>query len=226
MLQDSSAVLRGTAFRAIGKLHNGWTFGWRSLTQVPSRSAVLNSYGVLGLSPSASLLEIKAAYQRCILQTHPDHGGSSASFRRTLEAYRTLLRVRPKHGTAASSDAFTAKTSSSNADVEIALKSQKWNTGRSQLIRWTTPPVARRIDVLLQRDELQTWTLAYGFQQDRHSTEFTCEVELPRRLSPGRYFIHLYEVMSDTEMSGLVLATAEVFINVEPPVPCLEQDAE
>eukprot|EP00967_Tisochrysis_lutea_P120529 scaffold197740_cov32-Tisochrysis_lutea.AAC.1 len=49
---------------------------------------------VLGLSPSAatSVRELKAAFRRRALETHPDHGGSSERFREVSLAYSTLVR--------------------------------------------------------------------------------------------------------------------------------------
>lgn len=45
---------------------------------------------VLGLEPGASQEEIKTAFKRLALSTHPDKGGSSASFAEINEAYNTL----------------------------------------------------------------------------------------------------------------------------------------
>jgi hypothetical protein len=45
---------------------------------------------MLGLSWPCSREEIKAAYRRLALQTHPDQGGSTEAFRRINEAYERL----------------------------------------------------------------------------------------------------------------------------------------
>jgi hypothetical protein len=45
---------------------------------------------MLGLSWPCSREEIKAAYRRLALQTHPDRGGSTEAFRRINEAYERL----------------------------------------------------------------------------------------------------------------------------------------
>jgi curved DNA-binding protein CbpA len=50
----------------------------------------LDCYAVLGVTPSASLAEIKAAYRRFVLRAHPDRGGEAAEFRRVTEAFKTL----------------------------------------------------------------------------------------------------------------------------------------
>jgi hypothetical protein len=52
-----------------------------------------DSYRELGLSPGASLDEVKEAYRRLAKQYHPDAGGTGISakrFARVTEAYRTL----------------------------------------------------------------------------------------------------------------------------------------
>lgn len=55
---------------------------------------MVNPYAVLGVSPSATIDEIKAAYRQKAKQTHPDlHGGSSqytAKFREITDAYALL----------------------------------------------------------------------------------------------------------------------------------------
>ncbi|MFZ3417565.1 J domain-containing protein [Arthrobacter sp. 3Tela_A] len=47
-------------------------------------------YEVLGLTPSATVDEIKSAYRRAARRTHPDHGGSSEHFHLISEAYQVL----------------------------------------------------------------------------------------------------------------------------------------
>lgn len=47
-------------------------------------------YEVLGVSPEATGVEIKSAYRRLLLQTHPDQGGSSALLDLVREAYEVL----------------------------------------------------------------------------------------------------------------------------------------
>ena len=44
--------------------------------------------------------ELKAAYRKRALETHPDHGGDEASFRRVLHAYEEARRriERPRRG--------------------------------------------------------------------------------------------------------------------------------
>lgn len=47
-------------------------------------------YELLGLAPSASDDEVRAAYRRVVRRVHPDAGGSERAFRRVHAAYRVL----------------------------------------------------------------------------------------------------------------------------------------
>lgn len=47
-------------------------------------------YETLGVEPSASVDQIKQAYRRKAMQTHPDKGGDAEEFKRVNEAYETL----------------------------------------------------------------------------------------------------------------------------------------
>ena len=47
-------------------------------------------YETLGLQPSSSQEEIKKAYQRLAMKTHPDRGGTAEEFRQVREAYEIL----------------------------------------------------------------------------------------------------------------------------------------
>jgi hypothetical protein len=50
---------------------------------------------ILGISSKAPLEEIKAAYRKRALETHPDHGGDPSAFRALVRAYQmALLRRR------------------------------------------------------------------------------------------------------------------------------------
>lgn len=54
----------------------------------------------LGVSRDVSEVELKVAYRRRALETHPDQGGDEASFRRVIDAYaeaqRRLKKPRPR----------------------------------------------------------------------------------------------------------------------------------
>ena len=57
-------------------------------------------WSLLGVGRDATEVELKAAYRRRALETHPDHGGDDASFRRVVRAYeeaqRRLRKPRPR----------------------------------------------------------------------------------------------------------------------------------
>ncbi|MES3160859.1 MAG: J domain-containing protein [Halorubrum sp.] len=59
----------------------------------PSRGgrhdAVDAAFAELGLSTDADANEVKRAYRERVKQTHPDHGGDEAAFKRLQEAYAT-----------------------------------------------------------------------------------------------------------------------------------------
>jgi hypothetical protein len=47
-------------------------------------------YAILGILASASWAEIKSAYRKLVMETHPDRGGNAAAFRRVQAAYEVL----------------------------------------------------------------------------------------------------------------------------------------
>jgi hypothetical protein len=55
-----------------------------------------SGWALLGLEPGASLSELKGAFQRKALETHPDRGGDAAEFRAVLRAYQRLVGRTPK----------------------------------------------------------------------------------------------------------------------------------
>lgn len=57
-----------------------------------SPPVAVSAWSVLGLAPGASLAELKRAYQRRALETHPDQGGDPAAFRAVQHAYEKLLK--------------------------------------------------------------------------------------------------------------------------------------
>jgi hypothetical protein len=50
----------------------------------------VNPHEVLGVRPGASPREVRAAWRRKVLATHPDRGGDEAAFAEALDAYRAL----------------------------------------------------------------------------------------------------------------------------------------
>ncbi|WP_128477821.1 J domain-containing protein [Halorussus pelagicus] len=45
------------------------------------------AFAILGVSPGASLSEVKRAYRRKVKEVHPDHGGDREEFQQVREAY-------------------------------------------------------------------------------------------------------------------------------------------
>lgn len=54
--------------------------------------AVMNAYEILGVAPSASLLECQRAYKRLCRVHHPDVGGSADKFRAVQEAWNAIQK--------------------------------------------------------------------------------------------------------------------------------------
>ncbi|MDQ3032636.1 MAG: J domain-containing protein [Myxococcota bacterium] len=59
-------------------------------------SSVASLWTVLGVEPRASVEEIKRAFRKRALTTHPDHGGDPAAFRALHGAYERALIRRAK----------------------------------------------------------------------------------------------------------------------------------
>lgn len=57
-----------------------------------SPEAPVSAWSVLGLPPGSSLVELKRAYQKRALETHPDQGGDPDAFRAVQHAYEKLLK--------------------------------------------------------------------------------------------------------------------------------------
>ena len=66
----------------------------RESSVTPSNRASV--WQILGLSGSSSIEEIKRAYRKRALETHPDRGGDSAAFRAVQAAYESALKRRSK----------------------------------------------------------------------------------------------------------------------------------
>ena len=55
-----------------------------------SRDRPQSAWAVLGLSPGATLIEVKRAFRQKALETHPDRGGNAETFLRVQRAYEKL----------------------------------------------------------------------------------------------------------------------------------------
>lgn len=62
----------------------------RAPTRAPSEEGG-SIWQTLGLSPSAGVADVKQAYRRKALETHPDRGGDEEAFRAVHEAYEVAL---------------------------------------------------------------------------------------------------------------------------------------
>lgn len=56
----------------------------------------VDPYAVLGVSSSASLEEVRAAFRKRALEHHPDHGGSPLAFMAVKRAYDAIVARRAK----------------------------------------------------------------------------------------------------------------------------------
>ena len=65
--------------------------GGHHFRPAPSGVTLSQHFAVLGLSPSATLDDVKAAYREKVKAYHPDQGGSVPEFIRLQEAYEVLL---------------------------------------------------------------------------------------------------------------------------------------
>lgn len=59
--------------------------------QVTSAPRPRSAWSVLGLEPGASLLEVKRAFRKRALETHPDQGGDARAFQELKQAYERLI---------------------------------------------------------------------------------------------------------------------------------------
>ena len=99
-----------------------------------------NYYAVLGLPESATATDIRVAYKRKALTTHPDKGGSSADFRLVVKAFEVLFSGRSR----ASYDAkLQAQTCQARSPCERRCPAERVRsceavTGRSPVPRHST----------------------------------------------------------------------------------------
>lgn len=64
----------------------------------PSSTNNPSIWAVLDVAPSATPSELKAAYRKKALETHPDHGGDAIAFQRVVAAYGEAKRRLKKRG--------------------------------------------------------------------------------------------------------------------------------
>jgi hypothetical protein len=50
-----------------------------------------SAWSILGLEPGATITEVKRAFRKCALDTHPDRGGDAEDFLEVRRAYEKLI---------------------------------------------------------------------------------------------------------------------------------------
>ncbi|PSN65511.1 hypothetical protein BS50DRAFT_575506 [Corynespora cassiicola Philippines] len=75
-------------------------------------TSILDSYAILGVPPSATLVQIKAAYTKLILAQHPDKtgGGDATKFLETHNAYKRVIGALSGASTASANGTGTPDT--------------------------------------------------------------------------------------------------------------------
>ena len=68
----------------------------RAAPQRPKAEGPRSVWEVLGLAPDASPEDVKRAYRKKALLTHPDHGGDEAAFREVQRAYEVAYERRSR----------------------------------------------------------------------------------------------------------------------------------
>ena len=115
--EEALADARKAAARALVEIEARWARAWsRVLRELPpftarepddravggvkplraTPGAAESLWTILGVASDASLEEIKQAYHRRALQTHPDHGGDGEHFMALQQAYEKAVLRRGK----------------------------------------------------------------------------------------------------------------------------------
>jgi hypothetical protein len=113
--EEALKAAERAAGRSLLEIESGWARAWANVLvgkeawagqrtaaepAAPIRArATANQpsvWAILGLKASASELEIKTAYKKRALETHPDRGGKAADFRALQTAYEAALKRRAR----------------------------------------------------------------------------------------------------------------------------------
>jgi hypothetical protein len=107
--EEALAEAEAVAQRHLIAIDGHWATAWKSVlrgqTPVPPPARAtravkpppnvsthnVSSWSVLGLQPGATLTEVKLAFRKRALETHPDQGGDAAQFRAAHQAYEKLV---------------------------------------------------------------------------------------------------------------------------------------
>ncbi|HEY6878428.1 MAG TPA: J domain-containing protein [Polyangiales bacterium] len=103
--EEALAQAQRSAGRHLSEIEDHWALAWKRVLrgerspappppQVvrsgPRATAPVSAWALLGLSPGATLAELKRAYRQRALETHPDQGGNAEAFQRVQRAYEKL----------------------------------------------------------------------------------------------------------------------------------------
>lgn len=103
---QAHALAERTTGRRLELVDGPWAGAWRRVLAgrppfpvkaepraVTSTARVVAPHVVLGVSATASLVEIKAAFRQRVLAHHPDRGGDAETFIAIKRAYDALMRT-------------------------------------------------------------------------------------------------------------------------------------
>jgi hypothetical protein len=101
---EALAQAQRLAGRHLSVVEDHWALAWKRVLRgessplppiakppVPRAAPTpVSAWAQLGLAPGATLSELKRAYKRRALETHPDQGGETEQFQRVQRAYEKL----------------------------------------------------------------------------------------------------------------------------------------
>lgn len=105
---DALAAAERAAGRHLSLVDDYWARAWKCVlrgapvpplpkarpARAPATEQPASAWSVLGLSAGASAADVRAAFHKRALATHPDHGGDPAEFRAVLRAFQRLTKHR------------------------------------------------------------------------------------------------------------------------------------